>query len=441
MAILCCIFAIDLKLYKRIRMEKQHILDNLSHGLAKDQTYFPLPFFLEDIYHSCKKNGRDFVSSITIPIRYDMNPSIDPFRLAKAVADAVGAHACFSAALTEKEGKPYLVRSHFGVPSVPVVEADGEEEAEALIRQIQASSIKAEGPLYRFAIVSSPSKTYLVGGINHTICDGASIFSLSREVFARYDGKKVSPEEVDMYDWITFYEDFIQSDKAKDLVEEFGQLLEGFDPIVPHSEHAERASLKKQLLGKDEYTQFGQFARKTGMSAGSIFMAAYTLLLMRADGKRNCCHMTTYHRRLNGRMQQLQSCVVGRAPIAVSLPESDLVADYLTHYNERFKLLAKKYSLVHTLIEHKYAAYIDTPNINMVSVPKMEIGGTETFLELPNLSIQKHSLFVYFFFNPDGTVQLLMMSTRYDAEQLKDLFNDLRHILDSLRTVEKLSEI
>ncbi len=422
-------------------MEKQHILDNLFHGSAKDHTYFPLPFFLENIYLSCKKSGRDFASSLTIAIRYNMDPTIDPFRLAKAVADAVGAHACFSAALMEKEGRPYLVRSHFGQPTVPVVEAGGDEEAEAVIRQIQTSPIKAEGPLYRFAIVSSPSKTYLIGGVNHAICDGSSIFSLTREVCARYDGKNVSPEEIDMYDWIAFYEDFLQSDQAKGLVEEFGQLLEGFDPIAPHSEHAEVVSLKEQLFDKDEYTQLRQFAKKIGISTDSIILASFSLLLMRADGKRNSCHMTTYHKRLNGRMQQLQSCVVGRAPIAVSLPESDLVADYLTHYNERFKLLAKKYSLVHTLIEHTYAAYIDTPIINMISVPKMEIGGTETYLQLPEFSIRKHPFFVYFFFKPDGTVQLLMMSTRYDAEQLKSLFNDLRHILDSFHAVEKLSEI
>lgn len=417
-------------------------LGNLSHSSSEGHAYFSLPSFIENIYYTMKKANVDFATNCNIVLLGKLDKSIDVARLAEALHETLEAHATFSAALVEKDGRPYLVRAHYGRQPIPIVETT-DEEMESNVKQFRAIPHQEGEPLYKLVIYTSESKNYLLVRFSHALTDAASLKVLFKEAFSHYDGRKIGTEEIDLFDWSAFYDDFQQSDTAKELVEEFGQLLKGFSPVTPHSENAEPSSTHGTFLNSGEYAELFQFSKKVAVKTSYIILAAYSLALMRMDGRTDIVHQVTFHNRSAIRLVALQACLAWRLPIAAKLPESDLIADYLTQYAEYFQLASKKYFLVEQRIAEEYSDYVDSAVFNDLGqgLGNMKAGKTPVVVDTPKPRMARYPLYVYMIETKNGEVEFTIISTRYNEEQLKALFDDMRHIVKCMMTKEKISEI
>lgn len=386
-----------------------------------------------------KKRGRDYSRVADIPFYLKLDKSIDTTRFVTAVRDSIAAHPSYSASFVEHDGLPMLVRSDypFNLDTKEIAADQFEECAKAFVTTPRS----ADEPPYRFQLLIAPDKNFFLARINHGISDLTSVVLLLKEICSRYDGEEVVHEKFDLFDYAASKELYQQSEEGKRLLDNFGEMLEGFEKIKP-TPIKDVAYYGADLADKKEMNSLRPFIKQMKTSVGKLLMAAYSLALMRLEGKDHVAYVMDYHGRNNPDVNFIHSCIAQKLPVLAKLPASGRVEDFINDFCSTQDRIINDCTYIDRTIMEKYSSYIEyDTSLNIRTTGRtMWIGGTK--LDVGQFPSPKFSVPLMaivdilsdsFFFSLD--------SNYWDETQLKALHESVRHILFRLPKVEMIDEI
>ncbi len=146
-------------------------------------------------------------------------------------------------------------------------------------------------PLLRLAVARvAGDRAYVVFSFHHALLDGWSLERLDREVLQGFQALRSGA--IPVFEPGRPYRDYVAWLQRQDpgaAREPFRALLGSFtDPVeIPPAEHAdsERSEERRRLLTEDESAGLIRFARRRGLTPGTLAQAAWGLWLGRAFGR------------------------------------------------------------------------------------------------------------------------------------------------------------
>ncbi|MET8156123.1 MFS transporter [Sphaerisporangium sp. NPDC005289] len=143
-------------------------------------------------------------TQLTIPLRLRLRGSLDPDRLAAALAGVAAGHDVLRTRYPATwDGRPEAVTDDAATLPLTVRDAPGEAAAKALAEEFLSVPFDlATGPVARALLVRLAEDDHvLVIGVHHIAADGWSAELLVGEVFARYEGTVPAAPEVGYGDY------------------------------------------------------------------------------------------------------------------------------------------------------------------------------------------------------------------------------------------------
>lgn len=203
-------------------------------------------------------------------------------------------------------------------------------------------------PLVRLAIMRIAADAhYLVWSHHHAILDGWSVPLLLREVLAYYDAvskgqslqmKPAKPyreyinwlQKIDLSSAEEYWRKTLQSFTAPTKLGVDGLLFT--DQINNLQETQRKERLEKEIkLSKEFTTKLGDMARRQRLTLGTIFQAAWAILLSRYSGESDVVFGSTVSGRppaLPG-SEMMIGLFINSIPVRVSLSTDELLVDWL----------------------------------------------------------------------------------------------------------------
>ncbi len=244
---------------------------------------YPLSYSQQGVYLETMKHPEGTVYNI--PLCYTFPPAVDAQRLARAAEAAISAHSTLFVQL-EMDGEGVWQTLHKEWPvQLPVHEMD-EEEAAAFCGSFTQPFNLFRGPLWRGAILATPSATRLVMDIHHLVMDGFSYQVLMQDLRTAYEGG-VPAEET--HSFFTL----LQEEQAKDKTQAENYYTRLFEGVETASRPAPSFTpgQKEEGLGRASLMCNGQqiqaFCKHWALTPAQLYLASclYTVARFAAHGR------------------------------------------------------------------------------------------------------------------------------------------------------------
>ncbi len=405
-----------------------------------NQKYFLLDKTQEDVYWAMKNRGFDYTrGGIKLCPVFDV--SIDARRLSKAIQETLEAHDVYSATIVEHDGKPMLARPDSKKTFKCEIKEIRDEELEGCKQQFYARVREETGPLYRFQILVTPTKKYLLMWVCHGILDGTTLVLFFKEMAARYDGNRVEAESFDVFDASAYKEAFLRSEAGKNRLEEFKALLDGYPPVSVEKITENVIVYDCILADAEEINAVLPFANRMGISMSRYLLAVYSLALMRLFGKDRIAYSMDYHGRFLPELRSTHGSLASRLPVLAKLPASGRIADYLKEFNSQLKSIVHDFSIIERSLLEECTSYVDY-HMGFNILPTLEpirIGDTTTVLSHAEI-VFPVSLTAILIIEPEN-YRLRLLSCLLNEPQLKVFVEDIRHIMLEIPHKEMIAEL
>lgn len=223
-------------------------------------------------YDEAKRGGGECLYNIPMCYVFD---NVDAVKLKEAVETVILAHENLSTRMAMKNGQLVQIRTKED-PEVEFLSMS-EEECQSYLEQFVRPFSATRDRLYRFSVVKTDEKTYLVQDIHHLVFDGISSAILIGEIGKAYRGEEIEPEDYDYFDYV-LDESAAKENGAYDASKEY------FDKMF--SSYEEPASIPTDLSGQESEGRIGyaevslpkdeivKTAKSLGVTPSSIFLAA-----------------------------------------------------------------------------------------------------------------------------------------------------------------------
>ena len=124
---------------------------------------------------------------LNLPIRLNLQPDVDPEKIAEAIGAAVRAHPVLQGTV-EKENGEWVLRYRPEMPvSFPVEKMTDEEMEKEAASFVRPFTLNGE-PLFRCRIIRGESRCIVLLDVYHVICDGFSGMKPVADIIAAFGG-------------------------------------------------------------------------------------------------------------------------------------------------------------------------------------------------------------------------------------------------------------
>lgn len=407
----------------------------------KNRQYFLLEKAQEEAIRVIKKAGYDPDRIWALKLYCTLDASIDAERLFNALRDTVNAHEVYSAMVEQHDGREMLKRTYATYPFNCDIKEIADEEYEEKAKEYLTSPREKDEPLYRFRILVTPTRKYLLMLISHVICDGLGVGAIVKEVIARYDGRNVDAEGLNFFDWCAYRDDFQQSEEGKKMVNEFRSLLKDY-PVVTY-DYVLRKPIRHSevLIDKNELKALRPLLKQKKLTVSDYLFAAFSLALMRLFGKDRVVYGMDAHGRL-ANFTWTPGDFALHMPVLAKIPASGRVDDFLEEFASQLKVVTTDYIVVGRSIMEECASYIDdsiTLNIQLRNAP-FRIGGTSLSIDVLPFPIYPAQLLTKIIIGADNYI-IAFDSNRFDESQLKEIVDDIRNVMNGILHKEMINEL
>ena len=309
----------------------------------------PLSFTQQGVYAECQAHPGSLIYNM--PVCLDFAPGVEAETVRAAVLQVLAAHPYMACRFVADEDGQTVQEPIPGFkPEVPVLEMTDTAFAERRGSFVQPFDL-AEGPLFRYEVVSHEGRCSLLGDVHHLVGDGSSIDLLDRQICAAVDGQAPQAEEYSYYDFVRDLKEDPDAESYFDAtiggVEEVSRLVPDiFDEAAPHRVASQSVSIDAQAIEA--------CCHSAGVTPAAFFLAAAALTVSRYLCEEEVSLATISGGRSNLRISDTVGMFVGTLPLALNAGTRDSVSEYISrtaaaldaaisHENYPFSKVASKY--------------------------------------------------------------------------------------------------
>ena len=369
--------------------------NSAADGTSAESVSFPLSYSQTGVYVDCVKQPLSTIYNI--PTKIAFPKGTDTARLEEAVKALVNAHPQLSAYFDIKDGNVVQTVRH-GMPvevsTIKMSEAELESYKQEFVRPFNLN----KGPLYRFEIVETEERVYLLMDVHHLVADGASIDLMFRQICGAMDGTPIEAEDY------TYYR-YVKDQKAAEDGAEYAAAKEYFHQQLSECEEVTEipADLTNPLKQGDTGTvscpfdlqAVEAFCREHQLTPAHLTLAAvfYTLSCY-ANSER--VTLTTIS---NGRADVRTADTVGMFvnTLVLSMKVNDRpVSDFLRSVSEQFDATLSHENYPFAQIAADYDLKADIMFAYQVGVlNRYTVGGKQLEVESLELNVPKFRMAFY----------------------------------------------
>ena len=265
------------------------------------------------------------------PILLKLDPSLNEEKLARAVEQAVEAHAFVKVHIREDaDGNPVMIADD--KPYNQEIERMTETAFEAMKQHLIRPFDLLADRLFRIRIIRTEKNLYYFTDFHHIIYDGTSMIIFSADVDKAYDGGNLYPEEYTGFH--VAMEEMAMRDtdayrEAKEwYMNTFGSLEVNSVPMPDtHDEQIRFASCDRKTGVGSEILD--RFCRRLDITPNILAVAAFGRLLGAYANMSESLFATIYNGRNSTRVARTMDMMVKTLPVYCSWHADTPVSDYL----------------------------------------------------------------------------------------------------------------
>lgn len=292
--------------------------------------------------------------SFNLPYQYVLPIEIDLDRLEGAIRATVIAHPALKARIKTVKGVPmqYHVDADVHIGRLKMTDNKYKKFIESFVQPYDIFSEQ----LFRFNIISTESKNYLVYDINHIVCDGFSLVRLMKDLSDSYSGKSLLEEGMSTFEAAVIEADTFEGEEYK-IDETYydyklnGKSMTEFPPDFANPTEEVEEKRVSILLQKLE---IGNIKLRGGISPNQLFCAATNLCLSRICREQTLTIATLHNGRTDKRVENTIGLFVKTLPLSIDIKNDLTVSEYLSYMKSEIKELFKHQTVPFIHIYEKY---------------------------------------------------------------------------------------
>lgn len=234
---------------------------------------YPLTPVQLGVYYDAMKRKADTLYNIPMCYAFE---DVSAQKLSDSVAAAVKAHSYLNTHFEIRDGAFAQIRNEQLEASVPYTQMS--EEAFLLYKDEFVRPFNLQtGPLYRFEIVETEKKVYLLWDIHHLIFDGFSSGVLLKDIIRAYQGESLEPERYSYFDYADDEEAKKDSEEYREAGAYFERLFRDFESAseIPGNQ---AGNMEDGVLGEVfrsiPKASVDRFCKEAEVTPASYFLAA-----------------------------------------------------------------------------------------------------------------------------------------------------------------------
>jgi len=334
--------SIENEILKGLMVQGSGFLDERSgkaeRRVNEQQTqtnHAPLSFAQMGVYVECVKNPTSTIYNIPAKVAFPLET--DTQVLADAVRRLAEQHPQFSVHFGSEGSEPVQVitpQQEVEIVLTKLSEAELEHYKQEFVRPFNLN----RGPLYRFEIVTTERRNYLLMDVHHLIFDGASFDLFLGQLCDIMDGKALETEDMS-------YAAFVQAEKESEGSEEFAAAgawfherlagCEGVTEIPADLTNPIEQGVTAAVASPFDMEAVSAFCRARGITAAHLTLAATFYALSRFSNSERLCITTISNGRSNLRIHNTVGMFVNTLALSAQIGEQS-IEEFLQEVSENF---------------------------------------------------------------------------------------------------------
>lgn len=393
---------------------------------------YPLTPVQLGVYYDAMKRKADTLYNIPLCYAFE---DVSAQKLADSVKAAVKAHAYLNTHFEIRDGAFVQIRNDQLEASVPCTQMSEEAFLTYKDEFVRPFNLQT-GPLYRFEIVETEKKVYLLWDIHHLIFDGFSSGVLLTDIVRAYQGERLEPERYS-------YFDYADDEEAKKDSEEYIQAGAYFERMFKNFESAseipgnQAGNMEDGVLGEVfrsiPKASVDRFCKESEVTPASYFLAAVFYTVSRFANSKQVYISTIDSGRNSVKTASCLGMFVHTLPLHMNFEEKLSALELVKRSNEVMRGSIKNEIYPFAEIATKYGFRTDIMYECQLGVTNAEgsLGGISYESVRLKLDAPKFKVAFAIYENAEDYV----LSVRYnDALYTEEYMNVLA---DSLRTVSE----
>ena len=417
-----------------IKAKGNHLL------VYEPRPYYPLMENQRGLYYEWEKTPH--TTQYNIPFVYSFE-GLDADCMVKALKQTINAHPYLKSKLKVENGNIVLQRNDQAPVKVKVSELHKEPNSAYFQKRILPFNL-LDDQLYRLELLKTPHKIYLFFDVHHIIFDGLSIDIFMKDLRRAYDGRVLSLESVQAFDYVLYEQRYQSNGMMKKAKKRIDILLADAQVLsYPNSSKPDgvaNASLKLSIPKRD----IDVFCSNCQVTVNSYMHAAFATAMRRILNSRQPLYLTVDNGREAG--AELIQCIgmfVRTLPFVNTCFETTGLST-TAYVQETQKLLQESYRLDYypltTIVERHHI------HPEIMFAYQGGIQNIKTFEHMQEIAVEldKAKFPISFVINDEEdaySFELEYDGLRYDRKQMQQLLSAVCMAACQLSVVNTVEQV
>ena len=407
--------------------------------------YYPLMENQRGLYLEWDKTPN--TTQYNIPFVYVFE-DIEANRMVNALKQTVNTHPYLKSKLMDVNGEVVLQRHDQAPVEITVSELNEEPHNTYFQKRVRPFHLLGD-PLYRLEVLKTPHKTYLFFDVHHIIFDGLSIEVFMRDLRRAYDGRNLSTESVQAFDYMLYEQRHYDNERMKKAEKWMDRLLADAQVLsYPNASKPDGIANAKVKLSVPRQA-VDAFCSNGQVTVNSYMHAAFTIAMQRILGEQRPLYLTVDNGREAG--AELMQCIgmfVKTLPFVNTCLEAGNLST-IAYVQETQQLLQESYKMDYYPLTAVVERHQIHPEIMFAYQGGLQEGRTFDRMEQMTLKLDKAKFPLSFVVNDEEDAYSFVLEydgLRYNRHQMQQLLSAVcmaaRHlaVVDTVDQVELVSE-
>lgn len=290
---------------------------------------YPLTSIQMGVYYDVMKHPGEILYNMPQCCVFD---SVNAEKLRDALIKTIGCHPYMNTVIRQKNGKPVQIMQENFRPEIEILRMTEDEFDKYKFDFVRPFNLCTD-TLYRFVIVKTEEKTYLLSDIHHIIFDGLSRGIFMEDVSKAYTGAEISREAFDYLEYALKEEKDKDGEKYKASEKYYKEMFSGFESVstvpadLPGREEDGKIGVANAIVEKNAVNEF---CRKNGVTPSTLFLSAVLYTVSRFTNEKSVYISTISGGRSNPKIRKTVGMFVRTLPIHMSFDKKRSVKQLLS---------------------------------------------------------------------------------------------------------------
>ena len=276
-------------------------------------------------------------SVLNLPIRFSFDPTVDLYRLASAIEEAICMHPSLYSTIEMTEGG-FLQRFDRGERPKILPEKMSADEFELVVKDFVKPFHFDNTPMFRCRLIETGESKEGLFDVCHVVCDGRSYRKLLGDIRKIYRGEPVIKDE---YMSICAEENMFRASQT--FRDEISYLRKRYDSTgcvtLPTPDHSNRKNVDDKFVRSFSFTreEVKKISDRYGLGQNGFYIAAAALALAADTGCKKVAFNWTWNGRYDMNRVDSVGCFIKDLPVAFSLEEDLSAEKFLNEVSDQIR--------------------------------------------------------------------------------------------------------